>query len=469
MPRVRWHYRAHQAWGNEGLVFWFLRFNSLYDQDNVLTGIEAALKEEDVCAYACYELMGLYDIFLRVWLPHGRRNEFAGILRRHLEPALRELEFFEVEEVVRQWIWASGPDETGPPAPPDPDFLNASPTPGQIAHLNDIEHLGDEALDDPLFRLYVDKNLVAAQPGTVGIKLITAIQPDPDLSDTALTRLGAHLGETLDELSGLAGERSVYYGRGKSTRFLLFCRIAYADFHRFRTEVLTKISKLIRLVGDIRTLTFPVASPEFLLFRDQLPYETRTSVSVEALLEQDESQTVEVKATAFAPLIPWFRGEVERPSEPPAYPNNTILRAIGSFLNTNEGIVVVGALEERDYKEGQELLGELPQVGAYWICGVLDPTFLDEGWNQFQLKLKQLVDERIDGPTAGLLEFDKATVRGKDVCVIRVESPRAHEGFFVRGEGQDHFFIRDGNGSKRLNGRETLEYLKRRRERVRLG
>jgi hypothetical protein len=216
--------------------------------------------------------------------------------------------------------------------------------------------------------------------------------------------------------------------------------------------------------GSIRTLTFPVASPDFLCFEDRLPHGETVEPSPEALLEAGEDQVLEVKGSAFTPLVPWFDGE-ER-AEPPAYPNKTLLRAIASFLNSNDGTVLVGALEPTDYARGKETLGELETVGRFAVCGLVDVTFERDGWDRFALKLESLVADRIDPPPTGRVVVKPKHCLGKPTCVIRIESQPPTDGYFVKGDGAGHFYVRRGGAVHELRGNDIFEYVKQRRERV---
>lgn len=45
---------------------------------------------------------------------------------------------------------------------------------------------------------------------------------------------------------------------------------------------------------------------------------------------------------------------------------------------------------------------------------------------------------------------------GKDVC--RVTAKPSPKPVWVKGEGQDHFYVRTNNRSRSLSGREAQEY-----------
>lgn len=472
MPRVQWHHRAHETWGNQELIFWFLPFNSMYNPEKVLEVIKELLAEHGVLAFSCYEVMGLYDVLLRVWLPHGRRKAFEKSLYERLgQFGLRDAQFFEVEDVLRHWVWASEDNESGPPVEPTEEFLAAKPGTGIVLSLNNVGDLGDEGFDEPMFKLYADQNVIAAKRRVRGIRLITAIQPEPGgVPEGQIQGLGEALGETLDGLATVAHERALYFGRGGTmSRFLLTCTIDYGDYHRFRTEILTEIGAVIRARGPVRTLTFPVTSFDYLLFQDHLPHDRVPEPTIDELLQQDESQTLELKASAFSPLSPWLNRKEAEPVERPAYPNETILRAIASFLNSNDGTLIIGVMEASDYEQHSAVTGELPEVGPHRVLGLADPTFTangKRGWDEFERKLQGVIAERIDPPPSQLLGIRHERCQGRDLCVVVVESPRVHKGYFVKDGGASRFYVRRGAAVKELHGPAVIEYLDERRERA---
>jgi hypothetical protein len=467
-PRMQWHPDAHRKWAREELFFWFFEFGTSYELPEVIVQVNGALHEGAVAAYAGYELLGNYDVLLRVWLPEGGRDDFQKILHKRLNPkGLYRDDAFKVDRILRQWFWANEPDQVGGVRHPVEATLNVRPSPDEIRAVNELIDRADEG--DPLFRRYADKDLVTVSRRERGIKMVTAIKGDTDIPNEQRRKLERSLCDIVDTLS--VGERSLYYGSARDVpmRYLLLSRVEFNKYHDFR-KALAVVGDTIRARGDLRTFTFPVSSAGFLCFQDHLREfegepDRPARPSLESLLSHPETQTVEVKATAFAPLEPWlFEGK--ELSEPPAYPDDTVLREIVAFLNTNAGYLVIGAIEmdkkgERLWRALEDKLGEtLPQTEFYKCCGLLDPTYAKGNWDEFERKFHRLVRERIlpDPGRRRLIDIRPHERDGKQLCVIMVNNARS-DNYWLKTGGEYRFYIRRGSSAEELQGPEITDYL----------
>src|SRR4051812_13345687 len=103
-PRMQWHPEVHRKWAREELFFWLFEFGTSYELPDVIEELTRSLDEGGVAGYAGYELLGNYDIMLRVWLPEGGRDDFHKILQRRLDPkGLYRDDAFKVDKILRQW------------------------------------------------------------------------------------------------------------------------------------------------------------------------------------------------------------------------------------------------------------------------------------------------------------------------------------------------------------------------------
>ena len=78
----------------------------------------------------------------------------------------------------------------------------------------------------------------------------------------------------------------------------------------------------------------------------------------------------------------------------------------------------------------------------------------------YELFLRQLLDNSLSVPTAGIVRIGFEAVSGTDICVVTAASSgkpvfaKPHEG----GTGPTEFWVRTGNATKQLHGDDMLEY-----------
>ena len=104
LPDRIWHHRVHEGLG-ERLFFWRLEFENGYPRDSARAGLKAALAQCGVRSVAVYEMLGVHDVLVRVWLPADRHpSAFDAKLAKELKPhGLGKHEVFAVDYEVCHW------------------------------------------------------------------------------------------------------------------------------------------------------------------------------------------------------------------------------------------------------------------------------------------------------------------------------------------------------------------------------
>jgi hypothetical protein len=266
------------------------------------------------------------------------------------------------------------------------------------------------------------------------------------------THAGKRLSRALDKAGSLLLERSLYAGQpGQRELFLLICRVRYQDFHRIRHEMLEPIWEATAN-AQTRTTTHPVVSRSLPCYADDLAVPAVSRPNVDALLQDPENQHFEVKGSAFAPLHEWLTKR-QKLKEIPTFPDDGVLRAITALLNSGGGTLVIGALEEKDYRHDKALarIGKLPAVGRYRMLGLVDPTYRQQGWDGWERRLRTLIRKRIDPAPGVLVETRPVKVRGKTLCVVTVDRPDPNDSFFLNGR----YCVRQGTESLILEGQDA--------------
>lgn len=270
LPGYIWHQRVHEELG-EHLHFWRLAFSPVYPRDSALAGLREALSRRHVKSVAVYELLGPFDVLVRVWLPSDcDARDFQAALLEELEPhGLDMCDVFGVDYVVQHWAFE---EKNGSDEPrvqyvrdliDDEDKVNALET-GNLG-FRDVEDLRD-------------KHLVATpsfdNPDLPGIKFalsVTGSSPDqPDNGratglDNARPRLqGDDRRDFQDLVTRVVADaksiqsRSLYAGVGFG-HFVILGRVSYKKFHDIHGKLVTQLGST-RLQDRFRVSTVTMIS-----------------------------------------------------------------------------------------------------------------------------------------------------------------------------------------------------------------
>ena len=154
------------------------------------------------------------------------------------------------------------------------------------------------------------------------------------------------------------------------------------------------------------------------------------------LLRVGESQTVEFKSTAR-----WNRhaGRTDKRIE------HAIAKTVCGFLNAEGGKLLIGVDDEATVLG---LAQDLQTLGS------------KSDKDGYELFLRQLLDNSLSVPTAGIVHISFERVHGTEICIVSASSSgkpvfaKPHEGGTVPTE----FWVRTGNATKQLHGDDMLEY-----------
>ena len=183
-----------------------------------------------------------------------------------------------------------------------------------------------------------------------------------------------------------------------------------------------------------RTLLAQVVRDGFnTLWEDSAP---EPAEGVIELLRVGESQTVEFKSTARWNL---------HADKPDKKMEHVITKTVCGFLNAQGGKLLIGVDDD----------GNVVGLGS-------DLQTLGRKGNKdgYELFLRQLLDDSLSVPTAGIVHVSFESVAGEDICVVSAASSgkpvfaKPHEG----GRGHSEFWVRIGNATKQLHGDDMLEY-----------
>jgi hypothetical protein len=468
--RLLWHHLAHTEWDDSQLQLWFISFRHSYDPDQVLNALHESALERGVTAYTSYELLGPYDIMLRLYVPKGSEEELREATEQMLQRYdLQRVEPFTAVEVARHWAWAEE-EGNGPPRVPGKTIMRKRRPGREIAAINRLGRLAElprtvelEPASAELLDGYISDRLVTFATRDQGIRFVTIVTASDALDKKSLESLSRNLCRALDGAGPLIGEGSLYRGRSDFRMvFVVMYRSSFSDFHRVRREFLQEIRETVGAAGA-STMTSVIVSHDVKCFSDALTEDEPSDSAREVLelLRSDETRDFEVKGSALARLDPWLN-KGEKLADDHGFFRGTILKTIGGFLNARGGILVVGALETKDLRpKGRERLLGPPELGPHTCVGLLDPVAQEQGWEGYLRQVSSLIASGIQPSPAGLVEVDREHYEGRELMVIRVEEPADEEEYFVReSEKNSTFYARRENHTDTLSGPAIKHHMK---------
>ena len=455
-----WHPAAHHERGKESLYFLRLAFSPVYDRAENIKALNEVMNKYEVLSFEIYELTGHYDLLFRFWLPtRFTLDSFYERLRDRLRPLhLHECETFHVTKITTHWVWCKSPTDELPA--PDLDLLRH--------HLPDeiIEKANNNELSQKEWNLYEQYQIFSRFRRKAGIKFIVVI-PMPNLPVTldGLRAFQSKIQSILREARGIY-DVSMYFGEGFGQFLIMGCATP-RDFSNINTYVIGPINQIGReAFFGIRTFTHVILNQKGrpLIFRDQLPATAQVlagdQVTIEEVLLGGETETLEIKGSAFTNLERWALGDGKREFSGEVTHKGVLKAAVG-LLNARGGKVIIGALEKDKYQKSEILRDEkkYPRYHEYIICGA-DVDYVKKGWDKFELKLQDTLDARIEPSASIWLTVKKEILFGKELCVISVREPFQDEWFYLKEGRERKFFVRQGNRTKELTGMEA-DYYKR--------
>ena len=434
------HETLHRQRG-ETLYFVRLYFEPVYP--DVAQDLRSQLLEFGVGSAHVYELIGGYDVILRLWYDNDIRELIEGLNLREL----RRADFMTVSRAHEHWAL--------PPA-----VRSESPDTAQ------------QSLDPIDVDSLCEAGLLAPITDRQGIKFFIVVTATIGMNATIRFNdvLYRHVSRILKDASEIIHDRSVYAGDGFA-RLIVMGRFEEANYFRFMDQVVARLNdEATRDVFSARTVTFlstsaePMVAFENLALEPTQPPPHHERLSTVALLAAGENQTVEIKATAFLNLDRWIAQPEEDPDWSQLRPE--FAKAVCGLLNEiqdQQTILLVGALEHSRPNYTKWLLEQqesLPEIGEFSVIGVeVDNPSGD--WDLYQRRLMDSLDKAIEPAPSpyitAVLETigDEESVRRR---VLRLELRKPRQPFYLRGD--EKLFVRSGTQTKGHGGRQRDEIVK---------
>lgn len=465
--RFQWHPDLHRQLGKERLAFWRMGFSPTYDRAQVKQRLLDLFKEMDVSSYAFYEMIGIHDLMLRLWLPTSlTMRSFDGELKAALQrEGILMTEYFAVDETLAHWVWTDG---SGRSRPVSQRILEDGIADDIVTRINGATIKPAER------KSYEELNVIAPSGHVKGIKFFVIVttgtlpvylsHDDETLSD--------RVSEILDGAGSIV-EKSLYVGSGGLGQFLIMGKVKPANFDKVFSEVIEPINNL-GLKRNLRARTYThICTNGLVDFVDVLPpwqdvVRDSKVKPIAEYLQEEESRKLEVKGSAFVKVETWLN--TKKPKFDKKLLAEGVLRTIVGMLNSEGGAIVIGALEAREpflaaAKKGKPLADFPNFEDRYFIFGLAADYHVSgstKDWDSFVQRLNSHIGERITPQAHPWLTIEGNDFMGQPMAVVSVREPDS-AWFYLKNENQEHFHVRQENRTVVLSGAAADEYKRAKR------
>jgi hypothetical protein len=448
---IEWHPAVREAWAQQWLNLWRISVSD-YDSGEVLEVLRELMREYEVAAWSASEVFGVFDLLLEAWLPaSGKPSQ----LERSLEEAFRErlvhCDTFRVDEVVSHWVWQT--DQDREMRNPSRSILKEPPNKRQLERLR--------AGEEKLLERYVTKGVAArvvAEPGIGFLIAVGALRGQPLLSVAERDRVKDLILRTVADAGRDLSQVVLMRGSGFAD-YVLQGRIEPESFYRMKGELISSLDEALHVLG-LRTHTFilsgagPLARREGLLWRSS----EDGQLSARDLLLEGESQTLEVRSSGFADLLPDDRVGATWAASQAA---QGLLRTVTAMLNGNGGTIVVGACPLDRAMEDQRFAGKrmrkAPIVGEYVVIGIDEE--MSRGQDRYLQKVNRMLRQFIEPDPWTGLHLSIERIDDRPVLIIAISGSADEWFYYVSDSKEPMFLVRNSAGaSERLSGREADVY-----------
>lgn len=119
---------------------------------------------------------------------------------------------------------------------------------------------------------------------------------------------------------------------------------------------------------------------------------------------------------------------------------NSILKTIVAYLNTDGGTLIVGVSDNRE------------------IIGLEKDAFVSD--DKLKLHFNNMVKNSIGSQFMHFVQYEVFEIEGKKV--FKVECTPSNKRVFLKDNGQEEFYIRNGPSTIKLNGNSLIDYISNR-------
>jgi hypothetical protein len=469
LATVLWHPDLHRQAAHEDLAFVTIGFQPRYHRATALQIVDRANAAIGVRSYVLWELQRKPDLLMKVWTPAGKNTDDLWQALRYEasnNPQIRldlAPSTYVVQTTLQHHLW--------------PSRITA-------ADVDDVLDLGGDLLTsgtffgalpkklDPLIRRQL---LAPLAVGASGVKFfiwlsLSELLPNERAKDTLEAELirvvttTPHVYAT-SVYRTLGSAPYLISGRFKPEHYEVLARdlqprLSVLGEPFFATNTDTALSTLFGAVDRAEALLPPPAKNSPSIHR-------RTpTLDLDDLLQQDESPTLEIKGSAFSPILlggaePREQTAAERTNRSKGVRDSITKTCVG-FLNATGGVLLVGLVEaERaTLEDARRYNPDAVELGKYIAVGVDTRV---EGkrlsWDEFERRLRAQLSSSITPSPDPWIEIHSLTVGTLKIAAIVIAEPNTW--FWANtSSDQDVFYVRYGNATRPLRGPAQIQHMR---------
>jgi len=405
---------------------------------------------------------------IRVWLPKDiGGGAFTRMLQGELEDlgCTRVLPFFVSDPALHWCWWNKGEMKELEPSDEDVDKLSA-------AWMQRVEK------DNNVLNEASSKHLAKEiEPQGNGIKFFIVIPP-PMMGVVPAIEMEHLIRQNLLDMLVSAErvvETSMYLGSGFAW-ILIKGKVSF-EAYPLIDDLVQRVNELGVQGHYIRTYTYLAAGSKKPFTTEQEIIETSPShitrfsflskqeadltkdFLLEELLSGIEGDHLEVKGSLKLHLDRYINDNRHPTEFDERIATEGVLRAVVGFLNSQGGVIIIGALERKRYEKllqkNDAALANLPICGDWIVNGVNWEYAHTKTLDGFLLLLADLIKDHVGGDASALVTMQPTLYKGKDVIILKV--PKGPNWYYLN---KNEFYVRRSGSTIPLDGREREVYQK---------
>lgn len=467
---VLWHPALHQQVAHEQLAFLTIGFEPRYQRDIALQVIDRATADVGIRSYTVWELQRKPDVLMKVWIPAGKNasNVWESLRAQarsqpHLGLTLSDSTFLVLTSLAHHlWPRSLTQLDIDDALEVGGDFLASGqvfgPLPDEFSSLIRRGVLAPVAADTVGIKFFIWLSLSELMPSERGRatferELVRVVTSTPHIYAT-----------------------SIFSGSSTTASYIVSGRFKPEHYEALARELQPRLAALgepfIATNTDtaLSTLFSPIDRSEALLPVTEGPITAEepraTPLNVSALLEMEESASLEYKGSAFNYIPTTDEGRTDLSSAEFANRSKKVRDAITKgctgFLNSGGGTLIIGVLEaDRVALDVARKYNPSAVVeGGYVVVGVdrtLDGRRLS--WDEFERRLRTLLSDSITPSPDPWIDIVRLDHAGMDLAAITIRQPSTW--FWAKtSTDSDLFYVRYGNATRPLRGPAQVHHMR---------
>lgn len=437
------HFRLH-----EYVRYVRVSLKTQYTTEQFFEAFKTMCEKWKVENFTVLEVYGTHDLVIRIFSKQER--PFIQDFRAFIEaptPRMKatQTQWADYGDCLHHWLWADGGGAS--PAEVEPALLQDiidSPVDVEARLLEDV---GEDTL--------IEKNALRIEdkpkPGIRFLVFISsAAQSDKSMPNDAKDQFAASVVRDVLSIDGITHEE-IYQGEN-SEWLIVDARVEFGNYFAVN-DLKTVLHQSLLASYGCRITTYLCCNnidgaleQEKLCATNELEVPPLTEDDVREILVKPESGQVEVKGSVQQDLRAYLKDGTVTKMEPKDGVD-PILKTIAGFLNTNGGVLIIGAVEEIHFK-GVDL-SAYPQIGDHRLVGIDTNMDFDKAERTVTNKIRQ----QISSVASRLCKISYFKIEDREIMTVEVRKCPTLQDY------QGNIYARENAQTRQLTGAEVAEFV----------